>query len=151
MNKKILMLTCASAMLLGVNNVWAIEEEPANVPPAAEKTLSREEMHKARAEKFANELGLTDEQRKKAAEIRKADFEKMKPLMEEMKALREKMDAMRQENMKSFEEILTPEQQTKFKQIIAEHKRKMDERGTRRHGRPFGGEGRPLPEDIHHK
>lgn len=151
MNKKFLMLTCAAALLIGINSVRAVEEEPITPPPATEKAMSRDDMHKMRAEKFAQELGLTDEQRKKAEEIRKADFEKMRPLMDEMRALREKMDAMRQENMKSFEAILTPEQQAKFKQMIEEHKSKMDERGFRHHGRHPEGAPRPMPEDVHHK
>ena len=170
MNKKILMLTCASVLLLGANGAWAADEGPvvASVvsPQAVEKTaetggltgvepqamekVSRADMHKVRAERFANELGLSEEQRKKAEEIRKADFEKMKPLMEEMKALHEKMDAMRQENMKSFEAILTPEQQATFKQMIEEHKNKMGERGPRHIG-GFPGIERPAPEKILHK
>ena len=153
MNKKILMLTCASVLLLGANGAWAADEGPAAasiVAPEAMEKVSREDMHKVRAEKFANELGLTEEQRKKAEEIRKADFEKMKPLMEEMKALHEKMDAMRQENMKSFEAILTPEQQATFKQMIEEHKNKMGERGPRHIG-GFPGIERPAPEKILHK
>lgn len=153
MNKKILMLTCASVLMLGASVVWAQDtvSEPMTPPPAPEMQAPKGDMHKMRAEKLAKELGLNDEQRKKAEEIRKADFEKMKPLMEEMKALREKMDNMRQENMKSFEAILTPEQLAKFKQIVDEHKRKMDERGPHHHGRHPGMEPRPIPEDIHHK
>ncbi len=170
MNKKILMLTCASVLLLGANGAWAADEGPvvASVvsPQAVEKTaetggltgvepqamekVSRADMHKVRAERFANELGLSEEQRKKAEEIRKADFEKMKPLMEEMKALHEKMDAMRQENMKSFEAILTPEQQVKFKQIVEEYKSKNGERGMRHFGKYHGME-HPAPEKILHK
>ena len=76
MNKKFLMLTCAAALLIGINSVRAVEEEPITPPPAAEKAMSRDDMHKMRAEKFAQELGLTEEQRKKAEEIRKADFER---------------------------------------------------------------------------
>lgn len=153
MNKKILMLTCASVLMLGANGAWAQDTitEPMNPPPAPEMQAPKGDMHKMRAEKLANDLNLTEEQRKKAEEIRKADFEKMKPLMEEMKALHEKMDTMRQENMKAFEAILTPEQQEKFAQIKEEHKRKMDERGPRHHGRRPGMEPRPLPEVVKNK
>lgn len=137
MNKRFLTLTCATMLMLGSNGAWAVENlDEQTPPPPVENEALADKTHnlKMRAEKFANELGLSDEQRKKAEEIRKSDFEKMKPLMEEMKALREKMDAMRKENMKSFEAILTPDQKAKFNQMIDEHKRKMEKRGPHHHG-----------------
>jgi Spy/CpxP family protein refolding chaperone len=140
-------------LMLGSNGAWAVENlDEQTPPPPVENEALADKTHnlKMRAEKFANELGLSEEQRKKAEEIRKADFEKMKPLMEEMKALREKMDAMRKENMKSFEAILTPEQQVKFKEMIDEHKRKMEERSFHRFGRHHGSE-RPLAPEVETK
>lgn len=152
MNKKFLMLTCATMLTLGANGAWCAdgttEALPEPAPANQEMRIHKGNNHKMRAEKLANELGLSEEQRKKAEDIRKADFEKMKPLMEEMKALREKMDALRQENMKEFESILTPEQQEKFKGIMEEHKRKMDERKQRHHGKRPGFGHRPAAETF---
>ena len=150
MNKKFLMLTCTTMLILGASGAWAVENlDEQTPPPPTENEISADRTHnlKMRAEKFANELELSEEQRQKAEEIRKADFEKMKPLMEEMKNLREKMDAMRKENMKSFEAILTPDQQVKLKQMIDEHKRKMEKRGPHHHGQ-FRDDNRPVaPQD----
>lgn len=127
MNKKILMLTCASMLLFGANNALAKNhkaEEP--MPPHHEMPMKNKghkfEMH---GNKLADDLDLTPEQRKKAEEIRKADFEKMKPLMEQMKELHKKMDEMRKENMKAFEAILTPIQKAKLDGIMLERKNQM--------------------------
>ena len=127
MNKKLMILTCASVLFLGANNGFAIEP-PVKGPqmqPAQEMEMPKHHKKGMHGKKLAEKLGLTAEQQKKAEEIRKADFEKMKPLMEEMKKLREKMDEMRKENMKSFEAILTPKQKAKFEEIKAKHKEKM--------------------------
>ncbi len=140
MNKKLMILTCASVLFLGANNGFAIEP-PVKGPqmkPAQEMQMPKHNKKGMHGKKLAEKLGLTAEQQKKAEEIRKADFEKMKPLMEEMKKLREKMDEMRKENMKSFEAILTPEQKTKFEEIKAKHKEKMNNFKKDRHHKGKG-------------
>ena len=65
----------------------------------------------------------------------------MKPLMEQMKELREKMDNMRKENMKAFEEILTPEQKETFAKIKTERKAKFKKMMKKHHHHPMP----PLP------
>ena len=138
MSKKMLMLTCASMLMLGSygfcqENVSVDEQIPAR-PEITEQVGHRMKMHGMHKNKLGEKLGLSEEQRQKAEELRKADFEKMKPLMEEMKELRTKMDAIREENMKSFEEILTPEQKTKFEEMKKERSEKMKKFPHRHHG-----------------
>jgi len=110
-------------------------------PPPPHEDGFRPEMRKAHHDKFAQELGLTDEQKAQAEKIRQAGREKMKPLMDKMKAMHKEMDKLRQENMQEFEKILTPEQQTKLKEMKA----KMDEKMKNR--RPRFKHGRPEPKD----
>ncbi len=87
--------------------------------------------------KLADDLKLTDEQRNKAKELRKASREKIKPLIDEMKALRKKMDEIRKENMTAFEELLTPEQKETFEKIKAERKAKHEKMMKKHHHRPM--------------
>lgn len=145
MNKKLMILTCASVLFLGANNSLALEPtvKGPQMAPGHEMQLPKHHKKGMHGKKLAEELGLTAEQQKKAEEIRKADFEKMKPLMEEMKKLREKMDKMREENMKSFESILTPEQKIKFEEIKAKHKDRMK---NFKKGKHHKGKG-PRPHD----
>ena len=145
MNKKLMILTCASVLFLGANSSLALEPavKGPQMKPGHEMQLPKHHNKGMHGKKLAEELGLTPEQQKKAEEIRKADFEKMKPLMEEMKKLREKMDKMREENMKSFESILTPEQKIKFEEIKAKHKDRMK---NFKKGKHHKGKG-PRPHD----
>jgi len=153
MNKKLLTLTCASILIFGIGKGFC-EEMPqpeAPMPPRHEMTMHHHKggprggkMHKAMIEKLA----LTDEQKAKAEEIRKADFARMKPLMDEMKALKEKMDKMREENMKAFEEILTPEQKEKFEELKKEGAKKFHKKhghGKHHHRAPMPSQGEDAP------
>ncbi len=106
--------------------VQAQEGELPPPPPPHEDV--RHEMRKEHHERFAKELGLTDEQKAQAEKIRQAGREKMKPLKEKMDALHKEMDELRKENMNEFEKILTPEQQTKLKDMKAKMDKKMKER-----------------------
>ena len=138
MSKKMLMLTCASMLMLG-SHYGFCQEVNEQMPPRPEVAEQVEghhhmKMHGMHKHNLGEKLGLSDEQRQKAEELRKADFEKMKPLIEEMKELRAKMNAIREENMKSFEEILTPEQKIKFDEIKKERSEKMKEFPHRHHG-----------------
>ncbi len=85
--------------------------------------------HEQMAEKLAQDLGLTAEQKAQAEKIRADGREKVKPLMERAKKLHEEMDKLRQENMQEFEKILTPDQQEKFAKIKAEMKKHKGPRG----------------------
>lgn len=56
-----------------------------------------------------------------------------------MKAIREKMDKVREDNMKAFEDILTPEQKVKLKEIKDKHREDMKKRFQERHDKKRHG------------
>lgn len=146
MNKMFLSLLCASVVSMGVMSVCAQPAEEGMLPPPPP---AREMPHKVRkdmADKFAKDLGLTEEQKALADKIRRDGREKMKPLMKEMKNLREKMDKLREDNMKDFEKILTPEQKDKLDKIKAEHKKKFEEGRKKRKMMKKHKGPRPEPE-----
>ena len=133
MKKLYLSLLCATILSSGSNIALAKDKviTPA-APQAAEQQIKL--THENLENKLADDLKLTDEQREKANAMRMATREKMKPIMNEMKNLRIKMDKIREENMKAFENILTPEQKQTFKKIkdgrktFMEQMRKQHER-----------------------
>lgn len=123
MNRLLLSVLCATAIVGGVNSANAESKKEAVAKPGY-----HQEMHKVNSQRFAKELNLTDEQKEKAKEIREEGLKKMEPLKEDMTELRTKMDKVRQKNMKDFEEILTPEQKTKLEKIKADHLQKRAEK-----------------------
>lgn len=127
MNKMFLSLLCASVVSMGATAVYAQPAEEGMLPPPPPAHEMPHKVRKDMADKFAKDLGLTEEQKAQADKIRKDGREKMEPLMKEMKNLREKMDKLREDNMKDFEKILTPEQKDKLDKIKAEHKKKFEE------------------------
>lgn len=148
--KKILFATvCATTLFLGVSAINAQEAAP--LPPPHHEEMSprpegcpcmrgergprgdfrrdgefdhekMKERMEQRADKFADELGLTKEQKEQAKKIREEGRKEVEPLMKEMKDVREKMDALREKNMKDFEAILTPEQKDKLEKMKADRK-----------------------------
>lgn len=131
--KKILIASVfATTVMFGAMNVMAQDEL---MPPPPHREFNREKMRE-QADKFAKDLGLTEEQKAQAEKIREEGRKKMDPLMKDMRELREKMDSAREENMKEFEAILTSEQKAKMEEIKAEHRAKFGEgrRGRPRHG-----------------
>lgn len=147
MNRKLLTVVCAAGVLFSAGESFSAEEsEMMPPPPPFEDGLLppppppghmmkrpgkdgdkirhnpkfRDEMHKKMAEKFAEDLGLTDEQKNKAEELRAASRKKMKPLFEQMRGIHQKMDEIREENLKEFEKVLTPEQKAKLEKMKAE-------------------------------
>lgn len=154
MNNKLLSVLCAGAVLMSAGFANAFEgkgNEQLPPPPRHELDHPRgmpkfdKEMHKKMADKFAKELGLTDEQKAQAEKIREEGRKKMEPLMKEMDGLHKKMDALREENMKEFEKILTAEQKDKLSQIKQKHdkKRHGDFRRMRKEGHPQGPDFEP--------
>lgn len=155
MNKMMLSVCCATVLTMGAMNVSAApKEEMLPPPPHGDEMLppppphegmrgprrgNPEKFEKKMADKMADDLNLTKEQREKAEKIRKDGREKVKPLFEEMKQIREKMDKLREDNMLEFEKILTPEQKAKLKEIKAErkahHEKMMKERHEKREAR----------------
>ena len=115
--KKMLLLAVFSVVLCG-GTVEAKE-----LRGDFDKRPSIEEMKK-HEEMFANKLGLSEEQRAKAKELRDVGRKKMEPLMKQKRELHEKMENLRKENMEEFEKLLTDEQKEKLKEIKKEHKGK---------------------------
>lgn len=146
MNKLMLNLCCAAVLSLSAANVSAApHDEMLPPPPPYEEGMKapqrgdREKFEQKMADKLADKLNLTEEQRAQAEKIRKDGREKVKPLFEEMKQIREKMDKLREDNMLEFEKILTPEQKSKLDEIKAErkahHEKMIKERHDRREAR----------------
>ncbi len=117
-------LSLFAGALMFLPPVSFAEEEDISMPPPPPHEEHNQELHKKRAEDFANKLGLTEEQRLKAKEIRVKGREKMKPLMEKMKALHDEMEVVRKENMAEFEKILMPEQIEILKSMKPKHHKK---------------------------
>ena len=150
MNKKLLTIACASMLFAGMNNAFCQEAAVSEEGESArmEMRMLRRGRHHGRdmqnMQGLADELGLTEEQKQRAEEIRQADVEKMKPLMEQMEELRKQMDQIREENKNAFEEILTPEQKEKFDNMGHRGRgfKKGGDRGRRHHRR--GEAPRPI-------
>lgn len=142
MNNKLLSVFAAVAILTGTGFANAADKKDGELPPPPPPGHEFEhprgepkfdkEMHKKMADKFAKDLGLSDEQKAQADKIREEGRKKVEPLMKEMKNLREKMDKLREENMKDFEKILTPEQKTKLEEMKKHHDKMREERKDRR-------------------
>ena len=141
MKKSYLTLLCATALLCGTSFAYASDDITMPPPPQTEHHQRMERHHEKMAQKLADDLKLTDEQRAKAKEMRQQTREKIKPLIDEMKEIRKKMDTIRQENMKAFEEILTPEQKETFAKIKTERKAKFKKMMKKHHHHPMP----PLP------
>lgn len=137
MKKLYLALLCATALTCGANMAYAQEDNTMPPPPPHHSEQDIQKHHEKMENKLADDLKLTDEQRNKAKELRKASREKIKPLIDEMKALRKKMDEIRKENMTAFEELLTPEQKETFEKIKAERKAKHEKMMKKHHHRPM--------------
>ena len=75
-------------------------------------------------ERFAKKLGLTDEQKEKLDEMRKADMAKMEPLFKEMENLHQQMKELRKVNREHFESVLTDSQKEILKEMKKEHHHK---------------------------
>ncbi len=145
MKKFLLSAVCASVLTLSSFSVNAQETDDMPLPPPPHheemlphggKPAPRPHMIREKAmrhhDRFAQELGLSEEQKAEAKKIREEGREKVGPLMEEMKQLRQKMDELRKQNMEEFEKILTPEQKSKLEQIKAEKKAMFEKRMAER-------------------
>ena len=155
MKKILLSAVCASVLTLSSFGVNAQEPKDMPLPPPHHDEMPmprgehgpRPHMDKEKMmqhhEKFAKELGLTEEQKAQAKKIREEGREKVKPLMDEMKQLRQKMDELRKQNMEEFAKILTPEQKTKLEKIKAEKKAMFEKRMAEKKGAKKGAPKAP--------
>jgi len=136
MKKIYLPLLCATALVCGLNPTSA-QENNVTPPPSMEHHIDMsehmEKHHEKMAQKLAEELNLSDEQKAKAQEMRQAARKQIKPLLDQMKEIRKKMDNLRQNNMKDFENLLTPEQKETFSKIKAERKAKFEKMKSKHH------------------
>ena len=137
MKKIYLALLCATALTCGAHLAYAQEDNTMPPPPPHHSDQDIKQHHEKMKNKLADELKLTDEQKAKAKELRKASREKIKPLMDEMKEIRKKMDAIREDNMKAFEDLLTPEQKEAFEKIKEERKAKHEKMMKKHHHHPM--------------
>jgi Spy/CpxP family protein refolding chaperone len=84
------------------------------------------------------QLNLTDDQKKKLADLQKGNAEKMKKMREEMKgnpgAGREKMMAMRKENEDAMKKILSKDQWAKYEKLRKEAMDKARKEGGGKRG-----------------
>ena len=118
MKKLLLVAVCVSVLSGGITGVNAKEPKgDFDKRPPIEEIKKHEE-------KLALKLGLNEEQKQKAEELRKEGRKKMEPLMKQQKELHKKMEKLRKENMEEFEKILTDEQKEKLQEFKKEHKRK---------------------------
>ncbi|HEY9362266.1 MAG TPA: hypothetical protein VIQ00_03310 [Chitinophagaceae bacterium] len=87
-------------------------------------------MAKQRNDQMKTQLGLTDEQAKKLADIRKDNAEKMRSIHEnttlDHAAKQEQMKALKEQQKEATKSILTPEQLQKMKDQKKDHKNKKD-------------------------
>lgn len=168
MNKMFLTVVCASTIAFGATIANAAEKKEMLPPPHQGEEMEHprpmkqdgkgpkfdKEMHKKMADKFAKDLGLSEEQKVEAKKIRKEGREKMKPLFKDMKELREKMDKVRESNMKEFEKILTPEQKAKLEKMKTDReearKQKKAER-MKKHDRGDHKTDADQSKNKHHK
>ena len=74
--------------------------------------------------KFAEKLGLTDEQKTKLEQMRQEDMAKMEPLFKQMESLHEEMEKLRQDNRHHFESVLTDAQKEILQTMRKEFKQK---------------------------
>lgn len=98
MMKKLAIIMCTLCVITGTVQA-ATENNSENKPDRIKNRPSQEEMAKIRKAKeaeFEQKLGLTEEQKVKARELRKQGFEKMKPVMEQIRAKRQEARAVKQ-------------------------------------------------------
>lgn len=130
---KLLLTTALSTLIAFSAYSNAFAKAVANPAEPAQQTEKMPKHHKEmrkrpEPEKMDKFLGLTDEQKAKAKEIREQSRKEIEPLMKEMKTLREKMDKIREADMKKFEALLTPEQKAKLEARKKHHEKEFDDR-----------------------
>lgn len=94
--KKIVILTLA--IYLSTFAVNAAEtRHPKDFPPPPPKMTEAERAKKEAA--FEQRLGLTDEQKQQAKELRMQGFEKIKPVIDELKAKEQEIQTVKNSNL----------------------------------------------------
>jgi len=92
--KKLAIMLCAMCVLAGTTYAADDQKFPnKKMPPSKEQM---EKMRKAHEAAFEQKLGLTEVQKLKAREQRKAGFEKIKPVMDDLRAKKQEAEKIRQ-------------------------------------------------------
>ena len=82
--KRFAIILCALTLFAGTVN--AATELNTNAQKTVPYKAKMEEQRKAHEKEFEQKLGLTDEQKTKAKELRQQGFEKIKPVMDELRS-----------------------------------------------------------------
>lgn len=93
--KKLLVLMFA----FGITIAGTLAAEQVKPTTANTKPANIQEIRKAREAAFEKRLGLTEEQKIKAREIRIKGHEKMKPIMEQIKAKKQEAEVIKRSRM----------------------------------------------------
>ncbi len=133
MNRALLTALLLSGAL-SLHPVVRADDTNTGTKPAAEPAAGeRGERLRHRLKEVAQQLDLTDEQKEKLKPIFHAEMEKLKELHANTSLSREqkkeKLKSIRNEISPLVEDILTPEQRTKWKQIREE----LREKAAKRH------------------
>lgn len=131
---KTLISTLVLAVTLTAGHAQEQSTKVTNPPAKAQKTPpSPEQMSTRESERMAKELGLNDDQKTKVKNYaferitaNQAIREKMKSMPDgpDKKALHKQTKGNKDKFMTNVNSVLTPEQQTKWKQLIEERKQK---------------------------
>lgn len=134
MKKTFLLLVTAGVMLTMWSFVFAqpvpCDEEPLSKENVQKMEAKREQMHQKHMGKLVKELGLTLEQKEKISKLMNDSWLRVK---EEMKKMRELEKSIREETDTQIQQILTPDQVKKFKQLKDKMKEKIDKKLGKSH------------------
>lgn len=100
--KKLAIMLCAMFVLAGTTYAADNQNIPnKKLPPNKEQM---EKMRKAHEAAFEQKLGLTEVQKLKAKELRKAGFAKIKPIMEDLKAKKQEAELIKNDKDLTIEQ-----------------------------------------------
>jgi periplasmic protein CpxP/Spy len=96
----------------------------------SQEKVSTEKRAEIRAERMADQLDLTEEQKSQVYQIHlqraQAQQEMRESRREEMRERRSAMEEVRNEHLSEIEEILTPDQKLKWKELRNEERERME-------------------------
>ncbi len=95
--------------------------------------------------RFAQKLGLSEEQKAQIEKFRQEDMAKMAPLFKQMDELRAEADKLREENRQHFESVLTAEQKEILKSM---HEKHFGKKGNKQGKHAGNQQPTAEPEDV---
>jgi Spy/CpxP family protein refolding chaperone len=131
--KKLSVLTLASCIIFAFTATQSFAQDNAfsnSCPmPMEHKHHGKFNMGKEQPrEDLAKLLNLTPEQKKQEKALREQTKTELKPIGEQIQSLMNQARAIHEKHLAEFEKILTPEQKTKFEQILKEKREKLEQR-----------------------